>query len=271
MQKTLYISDLDGTLLDSEQHVSEYSCKIINSLVERGMLFSYATARSVHTAKKAADGLSAKIPLIVYNGAFIINNQTLERIASNTFAEEESNKIYSSLVSGGIYPIVYSLIDGIEKFSYVTSTLSTGLSDFIDTRKGDFRNRPLNNESGILDGEKFYFTCIDAKEKLAPVYNSLKDKFNCFFQTDIYSGEYWLEIMPAAATKANAILQLKDIMKCDRVVSFGDALNDIPMAEISDEFYAVGNAADKIKEIATGIIGTNDNDGVAKWLLKNYR
>ena len=75
--------------------------------------------------------------------------------------------------------------------------------------------------------------------------------------------------MPAKATKAEAIGQLKKLWDCDRVVSFGDAINDIPMFEISDECYAVENAVDELKAIATGIIGSNENDGVARWLKEH--
>ena len=66
-------------------------------------------------------------------------------------------------------------------------------------------------------------------------------------------------------------MQLKSMLGCDRVVSFGDAVNDIPMAKISDEFYAVENAADEVKLIADSVIGCNDEDGVARWLLENYK
>lgn len=72
------------------------------------------------------------------------------------------------------------------------------------------------------------------------------------------------------ATKANAISELKSMWSCDRVVSFGDAINDIPMFQIADECYAVANAVESLKKIATGIIESNDNDGVAKWLKENY-
>ena len=49
-KKTLYVSDLDGTLLRSDETLSEYTCNVINNLTEKGMVFSYATARSLITA-----------------------------------------------------------------------------------------------------------------------------------------------------------------------------------------------------------------------------
>ena len=81
--KTLYVSDLDKTLLRSNQKTSEFTNSTINSLVEKGMLFSYATARSYVTAHKATQGLNAQIPLIVYNGTFVIDNATGEILISN--------------------------------------------------------------------------------------------------------------------------------------------------------------------------------------------
>lgn len=73
--------------------------------------------------------------------------------------------------------------------------------------------------------------------------------------------------MPANASKANAIRKLKEMWGCSRVISFGDAINDIPMFEISDECYAVENAVGELKAVATGVIESNEEDGVAKWLL----
>lgn len=67
----------------------------------------------------------------------------------------------------------------------------------------------------------------------------------------------------------NAIQQLKAMFNCEKVVVFGDGKNDIDMFEIADEGYAVSNAHETLKEKATGIIGSNDEDGVAKWLEQN--
>ena len=69
--------------------------------------------------------------------------------------------------------------------------------------------------------------------------------------------------------KANAIIQLKDYLGCEKVISFGDAMNDIDMFNISDEAYAVANAFDELKQLAKGVIDSNNDDGVAKWLDNN--
>ena len=91
--KILYVSDLDGTLLRSDAKTSEYTNQVINELTAKGMLFSYATARSYLTATKVTEGLNARIPIITYNGAVILQNNTFEILAKNTFCPEEKEEI----------------------------------------------------------------------------------------------------------------------------------------------------------------------------------
>ncbi len=74
--KTLYVSDLYGTLLRNNERTSSFTNHVINELTEREMIFSYAMARSLITAKKATKGIIAKISLIVYNGAFVVDHAT---------------------------------------------------------------------------------------------------------------------------------------------------------------------------------------------------
>ena len=91
------------------------------------------------------------------------------------------------------------------------------------------------------------------------------------FQVDLYTREQWLEIMPKAASKASAALWLKSSLGCGRLVVFGDGENDVDLFEAADEAYAVANAADVLKAVATGVIGANDEDGVARWLDAHAR
>ncbi len=69
--KTLFVTDLDGTLLTKEERVSEYSREKLNRMIERGLMFTYATARSYESAQKAVAGLELNIPVVLYNGGLI--------------------------------------------------------------------------------------------------------------------------------------------------------------------------------------------------------
>ena len=86
--KTLYISDLDGTLLNSKASLSDDTRETINRLVEQGMFFTYATARSAISSKNVTEGLNLKLPIIIYNGTFIMDTQSGEYLISNYFGDE---------------------------------------------------------------------------------------------------------------------------------------------------------------------------------------
>ncbi len=265
----LYVSDLDGTLLRSNETTSEYTNQVINSLVDKGMIFSYATARSLITAKKVTKGIHVKIPLIVYNGAFVMDNITEEILIANYF-DESVQSVLEDLFRNGVYPIVYSFMDGREKFSFVPKMCTKGMNMFLESRKGDIRTNEVNSLSKLKEGNIFYIVCIDEPEKLKPLYDKYKDKYHCVYQTDIYTKEQWLEIIPQEASKSNAIKQLQTMLDTEKLIVFGDGKNDIDMFQMTDESYAVANAHEELKKYATGVIASNDEDGVAKWLTANY-
>lgn len=270
--KTLYVTDLDGTLLSSQKIVSEYSIQVIKELVEKGMLFTYATARSLSSASIVTKGLHLKTPIVAYNGAHIFNPETSERIASESFKKSEVEYVENILKEHRISPMVYSFVNNKETVSWVYGTETEGIQRYLDSRKNDGRMRSLETDEKLYEGDVFYFTCIGEKTLFEEAYKELQkeDRYMCTLQAEPYNkDEYWLEIMPRKATKANAILKLKEILGCDKVVSFGDAINDIPMFCISDECYAMENAVEELKKIATDVIGSNEKDGVAVWLKEH--
>ncbi len=269
--KTLYITDLDGTLLTADEKITDYTAHTINTLVDRGMLFSFATARPYVTAGAVTARLSSHFPVILYNGAFILDNKSRQIIKANFMPDRESHKILDILTAADVYPIVYHYTDETEKITWVTTRTNVELTDFLDNRQGPVFRDPATAASGLYHSNIYYMSCIDSEEKLYPRYLSLKDMpgINVIYQKDVYSGRQWLEIMSRATSKANAILRLKELLGCDRVVCFGDGKNDISMFSIADECYAVGNAVDELKAIATGVIGPNCADGVARWLTEN--
>lgn len=267
--KTLYISDLDGTLLHSDQRTSDFTNQTINELVKKGMLFSYATARSYLSARPATEGLDAKIPLVLYNGVMVIDNSDGSVILNN-YLPESAHDLLDDLIANDIYPIVYSMQDGVERMSYVEDKRTEGMKRFHELCGDDIRKHPVKHADQLHDGELFYFTCIDEYEKLEPIYQKYMDQYQCIFQVDIYTKDQWLDFLPKGTSKASAIKQLVDYYDCDKVVAFGDGINDIEMFRLADEAYAVENSVPELKELATAVIAGNNEDGVAKWLKEHY-
>jgi len=268
--KTLYLSDLDGTLLHSNEKLSDYTVETINQFVEKGGLFSYATARSLVTASAVTKGLNTEFPVACYNGAFVFGNQTKEILLAHYFTTEEKEAIVSTLKQHQIYPIVYAFIDGIEYFSFVKSEVNDGMQHFLDSRLNDVRWREVETLEDLYQGEIFYVTCIGTKVGLMPVYEHLKseNQLQIIYGKELYSDAWWCELMPIKATKATAALELKRLLGCDRLIVFGDGLNDLPLFSVADESYAMANAVGELKAVATAVIGSNDSDGVARWLEK---
>lgn len=269
--RTLYVTDLDGTLLNRESSLSAYTIETINALVRQGAAFTYATARSLVSASKAARGLELRHPIIAYNGVLIIDPNSGEVVDRRVLFPDAVEDVKAFLAKAGVSPFVYSIIDGTEKVSWLTSKENDGVRYYISKRPGDPRFRPLEDESRLYEGAPFYFTCVGDREELLPVYEQFKDdpRFTVSFQQELYRTEYWCELMPAGSTKANGILRLKELLGAERIVSFGDNLNDLPMFRVSDECYAVENAVPELKDAATAVIPSNEDDGVAKWLLEH--
>lgn len=272
MEKILYVSDLDGTLLNKESKISKYTATTINSLIEEGMIFTYATARSLYSALPVTKGLTTNLPVIIYNGCAIVNARSRKILYQQGFNQKQILYMKDKMEKHCIYPLVYAYINGIEKVTYYQDKTNEGMMHYLNNRENDPRFTPLL-EGDLYHGDVFYYTCIGDKKELEPLYLDIKDNkdYHILFHQELYRQEYWLEIMPAKATKANAILELKKILEIDKVISFGDAINDIPMFSISDACYAVENAVPELKMVATECIASNEENGVAKWLKEHVK
>jgi Cof subfamily protein (haloacid dehalogenase superfamily) len=244
--------------------------EIINSLIKQGMAFTFATARSLDSAYKVTEGLNLKLPVVVYNGTFIMEYSSGKIINENYFSNAERMFVENKINEFNLNPLVYTFINGKERVCWNTDFVNDGLSLYLNSRKGSKRLTPCNGEN-LFKGNVFYYTIIDKRENLLSFYNEIKcnKSLRVTLQQDIYNEHWWCEVMPAKATKANGILTLKEMYGFDKIISFGDAINDIPMFKISHQCYSVENAVKELKNLSTGVIPSNDNDGVAAWLKEN--
>ena len=265
---TLYVSDLDGTLMRNDVTLSEYTVRTINEMIDKGIAFTYATARSIESARPIAGGLKLKLPVITRNGAVLADNMTGKHLEKAVFTEDEVSRLKELLPELSMYGFVSCFIGEEMHRLYADCVHTPALQGYLDYYEKNPTVRPVAGIPELFCGEPGYVTLIGPKEEILPIYNRVKDYtgWESLFQKDTYREEYWLEICPQNCTKAKTINKLKSRYGFKRLVVFGDGLNDIPMFRIADESYAVANALDEVKQIATGVIGSNEDDAVADFI-----
>lgn len=269
--KTLYISDLDGTLFDSTGHPSEFSVKTINRLVEKGMHFTVATARSISSAGKLLDGFKFNVPAVMMNGVFLTDVKTKEQRHVNTMPDDVAKRVISVFRENGRPPMVFSY-NGEYIETEFTAIKNEYERQFIAKRQQLYR-RFEQVEDYTLNGNTIYINGIDTNDIMQKVADGLEKiedvKFSHYLDT--YSGDkYFVEVYSKTAGKWNSIKRLKEIYGFDRVVAFGDNANDVEMLKNADVAVVVGNAQPIAREVADIVVDTNDNDGVARCLLELF-
>lgn len=269
-EKTLYVSDLDGTLMHKDLKISDFSVRTINALVEKGVAFTYATARSISSAGTITKDLKLKLPVITRNGAVLADNNTGKIIEKALFTEKEVKMLKDLLPELPKTGFVSCYFGDDMKKVFAGSLHTAELQGYLDYYKDDPSVVTVSDLSEMFMGNPGYVTIIGDKDEIESLYIRTREYngWECLFQKDVYRDEYWLEIAPRNSTKAKSILKLKEEYGFDKLVVFGDSANDMTMFKIADEAYAVSNAVDELKALATGIIGSNEEDAVAVYLSK---
>lgn len=269
--KTLFVSDLDGTLLTSKECVSEYSLKHLNELIDGGLAFTYATARSLNSAAKACWGLRQNLPVILYNGAVIMEPSTRRMLYNNHFNRGQLMYLKELFYRHNAWPLVYSFRGLEERVSWVTEKETAGMRRYLERRKDDPRLHPVTCREELAGDEIFYFNCIGKKEDLDALHEEVENSLDmkCIYERETYQTDYWCEIMPRSTSKGAAAEELKKILAAEKLVVFGDGINDVELFKSADEKYAMKNADESLKALATSVIGYSEEDGVVKFIMEN--
>lgn len=273
--KTLYVSDLDGTLLNEQSVVSDRSKEILNDLTaNHNVMFSVATARTPATVESLLNGIGTSLPLIVMNGAAMWDSSSHRYVNAVSMRENAVQRICAIYENRGLHPFIYRNHDGVLR-AYHNSELLDAEKKFMKERM----NSPYKNF--VIGADPYSATGDDALiifsmnrfERLKQVNDDIiASKIPCHTVCyhDIFNYEDGiLEVYAPGVTKASAVTRLKKQVGANRVVVFGDNLNDMEMMRIADHCVSVGNAMEDVKKIADEIIGKNTDDSVARWIQQD--
>lgn len=278
MKKVLYVSDLDGTLLDNESKLTAKTIKIINRAVQEGANFTIATARTPATVSKILAPLKLRLPLIVMTGASLWNMESNEYSDVKYFKKATARKLLELYADTGLPTFVYTLSDGIIHIYHlgIASHIERAfISERIHNPFKKFHLTESHHPGGIIsqsdvEDKIILFYAIRPTIEAERTYKRIKNEnidCNALYYHDIYGPETAvLEVFAPEATKAKAVEKLAEKIGADEIVVFGDNVNDLPMMEIATRSVAMGNAIKEVKKRASEVIGLNSEDAVAEYI-----
>lgn len=244
----MIVTDLDNTLLTSDKQITNYTLKYLKRYQMQKIIFVIVTAKSENIALPYVKILKPDIT--------IYNNVALAKRGDSIFFEEQiPNRTCCDLLQTCM--------------NYQLKNVK------VVTRRGDFSNEEniwvegfkykFNNYSDFKDDA--YKISIAVDESTA---NQIAKRFtNCSMQK--FAGRNSFIFTHINATKEVAIEKVFTWYGIDRdkIVAFGDDIGDIGMLKVCGMGVAVSNAQQKVKDIADDVCGSNENDGVVKWLKRN--
>lgn len=145
-KKTLYVTDLDGTLLGGDSRISNASAEMLTRLADAGVMFTAATARTPATVQPLmrnvgqsvyidSDGVSQPLPVIVMTGAGMWNRAACRFDSCELIPEEDALRIRDTFAREELRPFVYCLSGDSFLNVYHPSAMTRRENNFYQERR----------------------------------------------------------------------------------------------------------------------------------------
>ena len=274
-RNTLYVTDMDGTLLSSESRVSLRSVRILNELADMGARVTVATARTPATVVGLLTGARLSLPAIVMTGAamYDLSKQRYENV--HFLDPEVVATALHMFDEAGVNPFVYTLRPDQMIHAFHDAEMSQVEESFYSMRRDLALKRfHIGHRPQVVDMTRTVLMfCVGAKNLFEPLAVRMSEAIGypvtCY--NDIFNDNTaFIEVFAPGVSKARAVTELAQASGASRVVAFGDNLNDVSLMESADIGVAVANAYDEVKSRANVVIGSNNEDAVARWIFRDF-
>ncbi len=271
-KELLYVSYLDGTLLDMHGSFPRLWVDRLNRMIDRGLKFTIATARNYDSVHPILYEVNLQLPVILFNGAYLTHFKTGENLEQSNYIQRDVVYELLELVAPLEQdPFVYTFDE--RHRLYYRNTTNEGSQAYLKSLEGDGRLHYVD-EYQFTDSERIAgLLLIDTPAVLDPVNRRLRERFpddlNLYFAKDIVRPKFhWLQMLHHHADKGKMLRTLSQHLETplSQIVVFGDYLNDLEMFEIAGKSVAVGNALPEVQAVALQVIGTNTEGAVLDYL-----
>jgi len=278
MPHPLFVSDLDGTLLQPDGQLSAFGRKTLADLTERGVPFTVASGRTFSSIRRALGDLKLSLPVISSDGALISSFDSPDPLHLFPMERAYLEDLVDELTTEGFAPIL-DVWDGRENYMLSEAPSNPVMSWFHDVKQQErfyrWRHGPVTVPSG---SQIISLTLIDRPEWLEPLREDLDERWGEWFKTDYLTlsgiedgAALWVQNRDARKERALEVLgQMLGYAGGDIVV-FGDGMNDVGMFSGEWHGVAVGNARAEVKQRAREVIGHHADDAVCHYILNRVK
>ncbi|GAB6189982.1 Cof-type HAD-IIB family hydrolase [Marinitoga arctica] len=261
MKKKVFIFDLDGTLLNSNEKITPRTINAIKALFEKGYFIIIASGRMYKSTKLVVEKYLSfldNIPIISYNGAYVVSH-TGEVVFESDIKKEYSIEIIQEAKKENIHVQIYlndELIGDNNNEEIKQYSKHSGVDYKIIDNLENYILKSKNGPTKVLT--------IASKEVLDEFQKKMISKFDHKLNI-VRSFDIYLDFLNKDSSKGNALKKLSQIYNFDlsEAYIFGDSENDISMLSLTKNSYAMNNASEKVKSITKNIAPSNDEEGVA--------
>lgn len=271
-ERTLYVSDLDDTLLGPDGTLSATSRATLATLLDGGTAFTVATARSPRSTFLALDGVPLALPVVTYGGATAMHPVDRDPLWWEHFEGRSLHPLIGAALAAGVTPLVFWLEGTDDRVSWVRGAETSGVDTFLESRQDDPRLKPVDGWDEI-DHDRGFFVSIRGEypvvRRLSRMIRAISWGTGCSLALtgSRESGVGVLDVTAAGATKGTGVRRVADDHGFTRVVAFGDSAADLPLFAEADESYATAGAADEVKAAATAVLDDRE-DAVVRFLAE---
>jgi len=252
----LVISDVDGTLLDEQKHLTPGAPAAVQRLYAAGIRFTLASARPPQMVRWLVERLAVREPFACFNGALIVatDGEILHKIP---MLPGDAQMVADHIRKNGFDLWVWTDTDWL-------ATNPTG-PHVAHHQEGMGRPPKLLTTHDITKLDVLKLVGIsDDYQALARAEEEMK-ALGCKSISATRSSPYYLDVTEANANKGSVVLSLSQILgiPSGEIATIGDMITDTLMFRKSGISIAMGNAFDDVKALATYVTRSNEEDGFA--------
>ncbi len=257
----MLVFDLDETLLRTDKTISLYTQEVLKKAQKAGIKIVFATARPYRAIKHFMEQVDCNTAVYHNGAAALLDGESTEssRISSRDTAfilRTVQTKYSCKKLAAEINDKIYANFDVVAMWGSTPKEREVLEVSSIWT---DFTDLPE------IDADKIIIEINSEKE-----YEEVQSLLTPDLYGQLSDGKTLCLVMHRNATKLNAVKRIAGKLGIARteIAAFGDDYNDIEMIKYCGTGVAMGNAIEEVRRAADMVTATNNDDGVAKYIME---